>query len=375
MPALVERPKMSLAMWAALKNHIMRQREKKKQEQEADAATERVRREQEQKRRQDAMTLEEIKDQVQQSEQRLHNLKEEKHQLFMQLKKVLHEDDTRRRALMKEANEMAALNHQQYLQQTAALSHAAAAAAAASAPQHIYIQEMNRGHPMYKLAQPMPQSAAVLQRAQLKRPLSPSPPPPQQQQQQPPPPSFPQQYAYKAQMPSYGGPKLIPAYAAAGHGPIYYAHVPGQSSVPTMAPAAPVPYPAYPTAQFPHHHPDAAAAAAAAAAAVVKQQQQHIVATHSFHMTPQGAYPGPVVAQQLEHGLQKPRFHEEKFYVSQPSMIPMRTMTSSAQSAMAMAAQQQQQQQQQQSKAAYLTPQQQLAQRHPGYPGQPTRFY
>lgn len=31
MPALIERHKMSLAMWAALKTHIMRQREKKKQ--------------------------------------------------------------------------------------------------------------------------------------------------------------------------------------------------------------------------------------------------------------------------------------------------------------------------------------------------------
>lgn len=31
MPALIERHKMSLAMWAALKSHIMKQREKKKQ--------------------------------------------------------------------------------------------------------------------------------------------------------------------------------------------------------------------------------------------------------------------------------------------------------------------------------------------------------
>lgn len=31
MPALIERHKMSLAMWSALKSHIMKQREKKKQ--------------------------------------------------------------------------------------------------------------------------------------------------------------------------------------------------------------------------------------------------------------------------------------------------------------------------------------------------------
>ncbi|KAH9364087.1 hypothetical protein HPB48_012985 [Haemaphysalis longicornis] len=297
MPALVERPKMSMAMWAALKTHIMRQREKKKQEQEADAATERVRREQELKRRQDAMTLEEIRDQVQQSEKKLVTLKEEKHQLFMQLKKVLHEDDTRKRALVKEANEMAALNHS-YLQQqhhNAMQQHAAAAAAAAAAnaPQHLYIQEMNRAHSMYKLAQPIPQNPGVLHRAPLKRPLTPSPPPQSAQasssssQQQTPPQSgfSPQQpYAYKAQIPSsaYGAPKLIPAYAP-GHGPIYY--VPGQGSVPAMAPAAPVPYPAYPTPQFPHHHAESAAAAAAAAAAVAKQQQ--MVATHNFHLAQQ----------------------------------------------------------------------------------------
>lgn len=95
-----------------------------------------------------------------------------------------------------------------------------------------------------------------------------------------------------------------------------------------------------------------------------------MVATHGFHMgPPQAGYPGQVVAQQLEHGIQKPRFHEEKFYVTQPSMIPMRTLPS-AQSAMAMAAQQQ-------PKATYITPQQQIAaqQRHPGYPTEPTRFY
>ncbi|KAH7936565.1 hypothetical protein HPB49_001419 [Dermacentor silvarum] len=105
-PALVEPPKMSMAMWVALKKHIVRQREKQKQEQEAGVAKARVRRELELKRRQDAMTLQEIRDQVQQSEKKLVSLKEEKHQLFMQLKKVLNEESTRKRALMEEANEM-----------------------------------------------------------------------------------------------------------------------------------------------------------------------------------------------------------------------------------------------------------------------------
>lgn len=43
------------------------------------------------------MTLEETKEQVAQSESRLSQLKEDKHQLFLQLKKVLNEDDTRRK--------------------------------------------------------------------------------------------------------------------------------------------------------------------------------------------------------------------------------------------------------------------------------------
>ncbi|KAL3226834.1 hypothetical protein MRX96_024661 [Rhipicephalus microplus] len=313
MPALVERPKMSIAMWAALKNHIMRQREKKKQEQEADAATERVRRERELKRRQDAMTLEEIRDQVQQSEKKLVTLKEEKHQLFH----AAQEGTARRR-------------HPE-----TGLSEGGQRDGSAQ-PLHLYIQDINRAHSMYKLAQPIPQNPSVLHRAPLKRPLTPSPPPSSQaatsstsssQQATPPQSGFsPQQpYAYKAQMPgsaAYGAPKLIPAYAP-GHGPIYYAHVPGQGSVPAaMAPAAP--------------------------------------------------------ALEPPHGLQKPRFHDEKFYVSQPSMLPMRTLASPAAQSAAMALASPQP-----KPSSYLTAAQQhqmaaaaaAAQRHPGYPGQPTRFY
>lgn len=60
---------------------------------------ERQRRERE---RQDVMTLSETKTQITELETRLAELKEEKHQLFKQLKKVLHEDDSRRRQLVKE---------------------------------------------------------------------------------------------------------------------------------------------------------------------------------------------------------------------------------------------------------------------------------
>lgn len=66
-------------------------------EQEADAEVERQRREREDQQKEQEMTLEETKEQVAQSESKLSQLKEDKHQLFLQLKKVLNEDDTRRK--------------------------------------------------------------------------------------------------------------------------------------------------------------------------------------------------------------------------------------------------------------------------------------
>jgi TolA-binding protein len=72
-------------------------------EQEADAEVERQRKERERKQKQDVMTLGETRDQISQLEVRLAQLKDEKHQLFLQLKKVLNEDDNRRRQLVKES--------------------------------------------------------------------------------------------------------------------------------------------------------------------------------------------------------------------------------------------------------------------------------
>lgn len=225
MPALIERPKMSLQMWAALKNHIMRERERKKQEQEADEAIERLRREQELKRKQDAMTLEEIKDQVTQSEKKLKELKDEKHQLFMQLKKVLHEDDTRRRALDKEANEVAAAHVAAAAANQAYASHQALGIlGGASQAQPLYIQSLGRAPILYKVSSPQPNNNAVRTHANsLKRPLSPSPPLPSHAAQtgyQATP-----QFTYKAQVTAYG-PKLVPYQTVVTSGtqstPVYY---------------------------------------------------------------------------------------------------------------------------------------------------------
>lgn len=48
------------------------------------------------------MTLGETREQISNLENELSQLKDEKHQLFLQLKKVLNEDDNRRRQLIKE---------------------------------------------------------------------------------------------------------------------------------------------------------------------------------------------------------------------------------------------------------------------------------
>ncbi|KAK0089194.1 hypothetical protein PV325_008506 [Microctonus aethiopoides] len=105
MPAIVTGPpQRSEHMWQALKNHITRERQRKKQEQEADAEEERQRKERERQQKQDVMTLGETRDQISNLETELSQLKDEKHQLFLQLKKVLNEDDNRRRQLTKEAS-------------------------------------------------------------------------------------------------------------------------------------------------------------------------------------------------------------------------------------------------------------------------------
>ncbi|XP_049866425.1 inner centromere protein-like [Pectinophora gossypiella] len=93
-------------MWNALKRHIIRERQRKKEEYEAEVEEERLRKEREARERQDVMTLEETKEQIEQLEQKLKQLEKEKQQLFMQLKKVLNEDEIRKRQQQKETNEM-----------------------------------------------------------------------------------------------------------------------------------------------------------------------------------------------------------------------------------------------------------------------------
>ncbi|XP_031440887.1 G protein pathway suppressor 2 isoform X2 [Clupea harengus] len=102
MPALLERPKLSNAMARALHKHIMRERDRKRQEEEeVDKMMEQKMKEEEERKRskeiEERMSLEETKEQVQKMGDKLQGLQEEKHQLFLQLKKVLHEEEKRRR--------------------------------------------------------------------------------------------------------------------------------------------------------------------------------------------------------------------------------------------------------------------------------------
>lgn len=110
---------MTKTMYQALKRHILRERERKKQaEEEQDAIEEQQRKEEEQKKKkeqEDSLTLEQTKEQISQLEKRLEHLNQEKHELFSQLKKVLHqEEDMRKRAQLKEQSELLSLQQATY---------------------------------------------------------------------------------------------------------------------------------------------------------------------------------------------------------------------------------------------------------------------
>lgn len=117
MPALLERPKLSNAMARALHKHIMKERERKRQEEEeVDKMMEQKLKEEEERKRtkeiEERMSLEETKEQVQKMGEKLQILQEEKHQLFLQLKKVLHEEERRRRKEQSDITTMPSSSYQ-----------------------------------------------------------------------------------------------------------------------------------------------------------------------------------------------------------------------------------------------------------------------
>lgn len=69
---------------------------------EAEVEEERLRKEREAREKQDVMTLGETREQIQLLDDKLSSLRNEKQQLFLQLKKVLNEDDNRKKQMRKE---------------------------------------------------------------------------------------------------------------------------------------------------------------------------------------------------------------------------------------------------------------------------------
>nr|XP_033334032.1 extensin isoform X2 [Megalopta genalis] len=168
MPAvIVGPPQRSEQMWQALKTHIIRERQRKKQEQEADAEEERLRKERERQQKQDVMTLGETREQISTLENELSQLKDEKHQLFLQLKKVLNEDDNRRRQLIKEANVCSEV--------LTAVGGYPGAGPRVVHPQ-VFLPLPQSSSPLYKVTVGTP-THTLLPSGPLKRTHSPSPPP------------------------------------------------------------------------------------------------------------------------------------------------------------------------------------------------------
>lgn len=98
-------------LWLSLKEHILLERQKKREEQEAEVEEERLRKERQERDRQDAMTLGETRDQIQLLNTRLDELRNEKQQLFLRLKKVLNEDENRKKQQQQKDSEMFALQN------------------------------------------------------------------------------------------------------------------------------------------------------------------------------------------------------------------------------------------------------------------------
>ncbi|XP_037953667.1 early nodulin-75 [Teleopsis dalmanni] len=95
----------------ALKTFILQERRRKKEEIEAKLEEERIRKEREARQRENDMTLEDTRGQISKLDEKLTELRNQKQQLFLQLKKVLNEDENRKK--QQKDNEMLALQAQQ----------------------------------------------------------------------------------------------------------------------------------------------------------------------------------------------------------------------------------------------------------------------
>ncbi|XP_063965350.1 G protein pathway suppressor 2-like isoform X2 [Lytechinus pictus] len=175
MPALLERPKLSKAMAAALRVHVVKERDRKRQEEEeADKAIERKKQEQERLRKKqeaETLSLEETKEQVKNLEEKLKTLHQEKHELFGQLKKVLNEDENRRRQQESKKNEMLVASISQSYHPTMQLPGPHMLVQSGSLARPTLLGDGSKGH-YYRGAQTPPSQSVQ----NVKRSRSPSPP-------------------------------------------------------------------------------------------------------------------------------------------------------------------------------------------------------
>ena len=305
MPGTVlERPKLTKAMYQALKKHIMKEREKKKQELEQDEQLERMRKEQElrkKKEKEDSLTLEQTKEQIQRIEKSLEGLKQEKHELFSQLKKVLHqEDETRKRAQIKEQqSEMLSLQ-QAYPAHLPVSNHSM-----------LSMQSVSGRPTLYRPQQPLIPMT-------IKRPHSPSPPPsavyqqyPESKMCQPTPPKQHSPFPHPAQ--SEYKSSNYPGHSQSSQAP--YTSKPQhnyqqQTAIYTGNKSPGKSYPASQSAftSYPNHY--------------AHQQQKQIPESYPGYprMQQPSGYMAPThgsLQQQLEHANQKAGFNEENKYKMQ----------------------------------------------------------
>ncbi|KAF2360872.1 G protein pathway suppressor 2 [Trinorchestia longiramus] len=170
---MMDKPKINRPMLEALKAHIMQERRRKREEQQEVEAEERRRKEQESRKKQHAMTLEETKESITKQTQQLEELRARKHELFQQLKKVLHDVDSKRKerheqhpSYMKDNDIIAAHQHPQQQPQITALPVHSQQVVFPSGLLHGGVPRSSSLSSLYKIS-----------------PQPPPPPPPQQQPQ------------------------------------------------------------------------------------------------------------------------------------------------------------------------------------------------
>ncbi|ALC42349.1 CG17002 [Drosophila busckii] len=161
----------------SLKGFILADRQRRQEEYERQCEELRQRREREARERENNLSLEDTRGQINRLDEQLLDLHQKKHQLLMQLKKVINDDETR-----KKQNEVFAL-HQQAMQQAAA----SVATTQVFLPP-VRLQQQQPHHQVSMLQKPAPSGS---QSTSVKRGRSPSPP------SQPPPQSTHQGY-YKS---------------------------------------------------------------------------------------------------------------------------------------------------------------------------------